>query len=341
MIVKTEVNKGRTVKSKGIALTHVDQGYSANQRPVSLLMKSDIAPDLLTVDVIKALRQVSVEISMEEFLRRFFDMWSSDAQLLAKLMGYETELEAEAEENPSDEWLQQYNANVQERLAEKMESITLLKSAHDGKELSLPEQFTLLKAQQAFEQGAASNGIDFEEATKVGKPVEKSAETASTVSGGISSGNQTVVQTKEETPVTIETVDVTKSQAYIDLMKANEELKARDETAKAIIKANEDLLKSKMIEKAAGMAFVAEDQRESIATMLLKADNALVLTVLEKAQETIATLTQQIVDVKKEFGEKEHGQDGPVSTTDVADPQAILNANIAKAKAEMAAKTNA
>ncbi|EMB4112319.1 hypothetical protein OI978_11500 [Serratia nevei] len=30
----------RTIKSRGIALTHMDQGYSANNRPVSLLTKS-------------------------------------------------------------------------------------------------------------------------------------------------------------------------------------------------------------------------------------------------------------------------------------------------------------
>lgn len=333
-IVVTSVEKARQVKSKGIALTHVDQGYSANQRPVSLLMKSDIAPDLLTVDVVKALRQVSVELSMEEFLRRFFNMWSDDAQLLAKLLGYETELEDSAEENPDDVWLQQYNASVQAMLEGELNYITLLKSAQAGTELTLPEQFDLLKAQQAFEQGASLHEIEFEKANEPVKPVT----TDSAVSGELSSGNPTV-HTQEEPPVTTQTVDVTKSQEYLDLLKANEELKAKAakvDEAQEIIKANENLLKSKMIEKAAGMAFVDEDQRDTVATMLLKSENALVLTLLEKAQEKIDALNQEVTDVRKEFGTTEHGKDGVVETTDITDPQKVLEANIAKAKASLA-----
>lgn len=43
-------DKGRKVKSRGIALCHVDQGYSANQRPVSLLTKSR----MVKVEICKA-----------------------------------------------------------------------------------------------------------------------------------------------------------------------------------------------------------------------------------------------------------------------------------------------
>lgn len=45
-----EEEKGRKVKSRGIALCHVDQGYSANQRPVSLLTKSR----MVKVEICKA-----------------------------------------------------------------------------------------------------------------------------------------------------------------------------------------------------------------------------------------------------------------------------------------------
>lgn len=39
-----ELNPGRNVKSRGIALCHKDQGFSANGRPVSLLTKSADLP---------------------------------------------------------------------------------------------------------------------------------------------------------------------------------------------------------------------------------------------------------------------------------------------------------
>ncbi|HBE9079142.1 hypothetical protein [Serratia fonticola] len=45
-------DKGRKVKSRGIALCHVDQGYSANQRPVSLLTKSKSR--MVKVEICKA-----------------------------------------------------------------------------------------------------------------------------------------------------------------------------------------------------------------------------------------------------------------------------------------------
>lgn len=45
-------DKGRKVKSRGIALCHVDQGYSANQRHVSLLTKSKSR--MVKVEICKA-----------------------------------------------------------------------------------------------------------------------------------------------------------------------------------------------------------------------------------------------------------------------------------------------
>ncbi|MBI6136907.1 hypothetical protein JEQ04_03395 [Serratia plymuthica] len=45
-------DKDRKVKSRGIALCHVDQGYSANQRPVSLLTKSKSR--MVKVEICKA-----------------------------------------------------------------------------------------------------------------------------------------------------------------------------------------------------------------------------------------------------------------------------------------------
>ncbi|MFP8823510.1 hypothetical protein ACKRT4_25145, partial [Enterobacter cloacae subsp. cloacae] len=74
-----------------------DQGYSANNRHVSLLTKSEVDPDKLTVELIKSLEQVTLSISMEEYLRRFFHLWSGDAELLTKVLGMKTEFEQSVE----------------------------------------------------------------------------------------------------------------------------------------------------------------------------------------------------------------------------------------------------
>ena len=333
MTTNVEVSKAKQIKSKGIALTHKDQGYSANQRPVSLLMKSDLAPEQITADVVKALRQVTVEMSFEEFLRKFFGVWWDDAELLAKLLGFETQSEADANDNPDDEWLQAWNTSHQAHLEEKASTITIAKAAKEGKELSLVDQYDLIKLQASFEKGVKEFGVVFDEegkpektqATEVNKTTEKPT---GTVENPIEKSKETSVEGTNET-----TVDVTKSQAYLDIQKQLEEYKARDAEAQEIIKAQVELKKAKAVEKAKGFSFAAEADHADLAEFIMKSESAPVVALLEKAQARIVELEAEKAEVKKEFGEKEHGQDGEPATDDLAaDAQARLNANIEKAK---------
>lgn len=52
---------GKTIKEKGIALCHQVQNYSANLRPVSLLMKADVST--LTPEQIEALKRLGYAIN--------------------------------------------------------------------------------------------------------------------------------------------------------------------------------------------------------------------------------------------------------------------------------------
>lgn len=336
MINVVDVAKGKTIKSKGIALTHKDQGYSANQRPVSLMMKSDLAPEQITADVVKALRQVTVEMSFEEFLRKFFGVWYSDAELLAKLLGFETEGEEQARENPGDDWIQTWNLARQNELEEQMSTISIAKSANEGKELSLPEQYDLIKLQASFEKGVQELGITFDEESKpentqetgVNKTTAPAATGKAPVENPIEKSKETSVSDTTET-----TVDVTKSQAFIDLQKQLDAYKARDAEAQEIIKAQVELQKAKAVEKAKAFSFAGEADQTSLVDFILKSENAPVVTLLEKAQTRIAELEAEKAEVVKQFGEKEHGRDGAVTTNDLADDaQARLNARIEKAK---------
>lgn len=55
----------RTIKSRGIALTHMDQGYSANNRPVSLLTKSaKTANGRRSVWINKAVNPEGMEVNL-------------------------------------------------------------------------------------------------------------------------------------------------------------------------------------------------------------------------------------------------------------------------------------
>lgn len=361
-LISTWIEKGKKIKSRGIALTHKDQGYSANNRPVSLLMKSDISPDNLTVDVVKALEQVQLSISMEDFLRKFFDMWSDDAELLTKLLGFETKLEYDAANSPDDDWLQDWNKRHQEYLDDKLTTMTILKKAKNGEELTLKEQYDLIETRKSFEEGCEDLNISFSEEPSKTKPVAVTKNDP-VVSKGTDVDKSTVVVTNtksspgantttiEETPVEKD-VDVSKSAAFIEMQKAfeaqTEMMKSMQGdlvAAQEIIKAQKVAKRAVAIEKAAGFTFVAEEQRDAIADVIENPEQATLVAVLEKAAAdlkakdvAIAAKDKEIEDVKKSFADgKEVGAGGEL--TDAAkgsqDAQAKLDAVIKARKAEI------
>jgi|AGFS01.1.fsa_nt_gi hypothetical protein len=358
MTIKTWIEKGRRIKSRGIALTHKDQGYSANNRHVSLLTKSEIDPSKLTVEIIKSLEQVQLKVSMEEFLRRFFNMWSSDAELLTKVLGFKTEFEQNIEDNPAreDSWEAEWNEQHQEYIDSKLESIELIKKARDGAELTLHEQFELIKTRQQFEEGCSDFALDFGDTATVTpnvpevKPTETQKAATPVTPTESSAGAST--NTIEENPVEKE-VDVTKSQQFIDLMKANENLVAQMTKMQATFGAAEEIVKAQVaakravaVEKAAGFTFVAAEQREAIADVIENPAQATLVAVLEKAaaslkekDDALAAKDAEIEAVKAQFANgKPVGGEGEL--TEVAkgseDAQARLDRVIAEKKAELA-----
>lgn len=357
-MIKTWIEKGRRIKSRGIALTHKDQGYSANNRHVSLLTKSDVDPDKLTVDIIKSLEQVQLTISMEEYLRRFFHLWSGDAELLTKVLGMKTEFEQSVEDNPpnDDSWEAEWNEKHQKYLDDKLSSVTIIKKARAGEDLSLIEQYELIKARKDFEDGCRDLNLDFGDESTVTEPAaevkpivetQEATEAAPTESSAGASTN-----TIEENPVEKE-VDVTKSAAFIELQKAMAQqtelmkaMQAQVADAQEIIKAQKAAKRAVAIEKAAGFTFVAADQREAIADVIENPAQATLVAVLEKAaadlkvaSEALVAKDAEIAEVKKSFADgKPVGGEGEL--TDVAkgseDSQAALDRIIAAHAAEFA-----
>lgn len=350
-MIKQWIEKGRKIKSRGIALTHKDQGYSANNRHVSLLTKSEVDPSKLTVDIIKSLEQVQLNISMEEYLRRFFHLWSSDAELLTKVLGMKTEFEQNLEDNPpnDDSWEAEWNEQHQKYLEDKLSSVTLVKKAKEGAELSLLEQYQLIKARKDFEDGCQELGVDFGDDSTVTKPateVKPPVETHKGVTAVAPTESSAGATTNtEETPVTTE-VDITKSQQFVDLMKANEALVAQMKgmegtlnAAQEIVKAQQVAKRAVAVAKAAEFTFVSAEQREAVADVIENPTQATLVAVLEKAaadlkvaNEALVAKDQEIEDVKKSFADgKPVGGEGAL--TDIAkgaqDAQAALDRIIA------------
>ena len=335
------------IQEKGIALCHEAQGFSANKRPISLLMKSDLEPEQLTDDIVKALRQVTVDLSFEEYLMRFFGLWSYDAKKLAALLGFEIEEEAFAREHPDNDWAQADAEMVREWLEEENSTVTLHKSAQEGKELNLIEQYELLKAQQKFEEVTADL---FDAEGNLIKAVEDPVEPEVEPEPQPEPKPEPVEEVPEETPDnadnnepaniegnTVE--DVTKSQEYIDLLKQFEELQAKQAEADAIIKAQVELKKAEMLEKAKTLSFATEEDYEMLVEFMLEKANEQVVALLEKAQARIAELETEVEKTKEEFATAEHGKDGEPIVDDIQkSAEEILAENVAKALAAQANK---
>jgi len=351
-MIKQWIEKGRKIKSRGIALTHRDQGYSANNRHISLLTKSEVDPSKLTVDIIKSLEQVQLTISMEEYLRRFFNMWYSDAELLTKVLGMKTEFEQEIEDNPpaDDSWAEEWNEQHQKYLDEKLSSVTLIKKAKAGEELTLLEQYELIKARQQFEEGCRDYQLDFGDDSTLTSPAPEVKPTVETQKGATTqatteSSPGAPAKTTKETPVDKE-VDVTKSAEFIEMQKALlaqtellKSMQAQVKDAEEIVKAAKAAKRAVAVEKAAGFTFVAADQREAVADLIENPAQATLVAVLEKAaadlkakDEALVAKDAEIAEVKKSFADgKSVGADGEV--TEVAkgaeDAQAALDRLIA------------
>ena len=324
----------KKIKSKGIALCHKLQGYGANNRPISLLMKSELSPDQLTEDVIKALRQVTLEISFEEYLRRFFDMWSCDAENLAFILGFKTEWE-EYLEQCEPEQVDNYREFMEERLS----YITLLKAANDGKtDFTLEEEYELIKAQQQFEKALKMQPEEKDLDKAANQPAAEPAAEPEKVPAEPAQQDPVEPETEpaaepQPDPVPEEPVDVTKSQEYIDLLKGCEELEARVAKADEIIKAAVEVRRKEAEDLLKSFAFVNDEQVASLVDFVMDESNAAIVEVMKAANQMIEEAKAETVKAREEFGlQEEVGTDAAPEVNDlVKSAEDIIKENVSAA----------
>jgi len=131
------------------------QGGPANGTPVLITKSTNTLPDVSKEDLVevsKALEQITVSMSMEQFLRKFFDMWYDDAELLTKLLGFQTEYEYYKEQNTDEAY------DHTKWLEEKVSQFTVMKSMLDGSLETITKSSLLdtLALQEKFETALES-----------------------------------------------------------------------------------------------------------------------------------------------------------------------------------------
>lgn len=327
-----------------LAVCSKTQGYSANGWHTSLLMKSEDIQ--ITEDVIKALQQITVKLSFEEFLRRFFGMYSSDAELLTKILGMETEFENYLLENALEDPLDAAPMYLEEAL----DKFNIMKGAETIKDIPPEDFISILNLQKAFEDGVEQFDITFDEESPQSEGVVVALDKHSDKDDTevTPSDTNTITITEES----MNKDELIKSAEFQELIKA--QVEAAKAEAEAIIKAAQDELteakeeltkaaeivnayKEKEAQKrkegftnfVKSLSFVDEENKEGLVEVLMSANDVdgfdlkLIVTQFEKAQE-------EITKAKTSFVEGENGVETHEEQVDVDKATAIADALVQK-----------
>ena len=277
-----------------VALVGPSVGGPANGIPILIAKANNFSPEF-----IKKMQQIQVTMELPDFLEKFFGIWGSDAEVLARLMGY---VEPEDEDEVEDDWWENY-------IEEKLSAFTIIKSLHEAKNLPealaqlteqdyldvLNDQVLIEKALKEFD--AKSNAS----ANSVEKPVEAPA----------SKVNKSKKEKQMATPEMVEKAKFVEVQKQledqkVELAKALEQLnKIEQEKKEAIVKSKTEAVKAVVKdEKQAAVvvkaALALEDQADFDALVeVFKSMNA----VIEKS----ALFVEQGVSAEAEEAPKKNG----------------------------------
>lgn len=141
-----------------VHLVSKSQGGAANgfktliTKSLSTKELPDVTGEIVKLE--KKLEQIKVTMSMQEFLRKFFNLYYDDAELLTKLLGYQTEYESYLESNQDEE-----PYDPMSYLNSRMESFEVMKSMHEGtqQELSALDLVSILEIQSKIEKQLEEN----------------------------------------------------------------------------------------------------------------------------------------------------------------------------------------
>lgn len=250
-----------------VHLVSKKQGGAANGF-TTLIKKSNATAELPdvsaeeVVDIQKKLEQIKVTMSMEEFLRKFFDMWYDDAELLTAMLGFKTEHEAYMESLEEDSEPMTYS----DYIASKLSSFEIMKSMHEGdySQTSALDYVTILELQEKLE-------LNEEMMDKVS--IEKSRFTEL-------EGKETQLEQEVELKKALET--------------QVEELTAELQTIK---KAQADAEESAMKARLEGL--VAEDKIDHMAKSLLAMDKEAADLMISTLSDTKAKVEESDLFVEK------------------------------------------
>lgn len=185
-------------------------------------------------DFIKKASMVNVNMEITEFLRKFFYMYSDDAEVLARALGFTTAMQDDEVEDASEgesesemDWEEEYSKYIQERVS----SFTIMKSLSEAEDidsviagLSDDEFLSVLVDQEQIEKSGCikPEKKQVKKSRKENKLPKQTKETMESTEVR----EQTEVQTQTEVQVEVQKSvhEVELEKAQLELKKALEEL---------------------------------------------------------------------------------------------------------------------
>ena len=237
-----------------VALVHKDQGGPANGHDYSLILKSS---NNFSPEFIQKMQQIQVTMELPAFLEKFFGIWGSDAEVLARLMGY---VEPADEEDEEDDWWENY-------IEEKLSAFTIIKSLHEAK--NLPEALAQLTEQDYL--NVLNDQVLIEKALKE-FDAKSNASAKNVENTKVEASASKVTKNKKEKQMA--TPEMVEKSELIALQKSLEDQKVALEKALADVKRFEDEKKEAIVKsKTDAVKAVVKDEKQ--AAVVVKAALAL------------------------------------------------------------------
>lgn len=277
-----------------IALTSTAQGGPCSGADYALVLKSSN----FSQETIEKIQQIQVTMELPAFLEKFFHVYGSDSEVLARLMGYIAP-EVEPEEY-TDTWYEDY-------IQSKLDSFTILKSLKESDNvasvlatldekqylLMLTDQATLEKALNKKESELVALATESDNSTHAS--VEKSVE----VSTSKSTKSKETLMTKQVENST----EMVEKSLMVTLQKALDDQAVELQKALAAIAVHQKE-KQEQIQKSKTAQFTAVIKDEKLQAPIVKA--ALALEAQEDFDAFLVAVTamQSQIEKQKDFVEK-------------------------------------
>lgn len=269
--------------SSHIALVSSKQGGPCSGADYALVLKGSN----FSTETIEKIQQIQVTMELPAFLEKFFHVYGSDAEVLARMMGYVAP-EEEPEEY-TEGWYENY-------IQEKLDSFTVLKSLNESKNivdtlsgLTETQYLAMLNDQVVLEKAFAE--IKSDEATKT---AEADTSTPACVEKSIEAPASKVTKSKGKEmtkPVIAEQASL--EQLQKSLTEQTEQLnKALETIAKFESDKKEQVIKSKTAQ------FQAVIKDEKVLAPVVKA--ALALDSDEDFNSLLTAVTTLVKETEKQ-----------------------------------------